>query len=148
MGEAREVIETIFKGATRPPMKFGVPLVPLVVLLLPGFVSGMWLSTMVSWRFAPRRSATPWIGLGVGYERLDLFYAEAGSAIDLVANGGTLGLHAGFDVRMSERLRVGPVVSGTFGRYTTIALDGVASRDFEPAVHGWIVFALRATFEP
>lgn len=53
MGEAREVIETIFKGATRPPMKFGVPLVPLVVLLLPGFVSGMWLSTMVSWRFAP-----------------------------------------------------------------------------------------------
>ena len=47
------MIETIFKGATRPPMKFGVPLVPLVVLLLPGFVSGMWLSTMVSWRFAP-----------------------------------------------------------------------------------------------
>ena len=34
-------------------MKFGVPLVPLVVLLLPGFISGMWLSTMVNWRFAP-----------------------------------------------------------------------------------------------
>jgi len=34
-------------------MKFGVPLVPLVVLLLPGFVSGMWLSTMLDWRFAP-----------------------------------------------------------------------------------------------
>jgi len=47
------MIETVFKGATRPPMKFGVPLVPLVVLLLPGFVCGMWLSTMVNWRFAP-----------------------------------------------------------------------------------------------
>ena len=34
-------------------MKFGVPLVPLVVLLLPGFIAGMWLSAMVSWRFAP-----------------------------------------------------------------------------------------------
>ena len=34
-------------------MKFGVPLAPLVVLLLPGFIIGMWLSTMVSWRFAP-----------------------------------------------------------------------------------------------
>ena len=34
-------------------MKFGVPLVPLVVLLLPGFIAGMWLSTMVNWRFAP-----------------------------------------------------------------------------------------------
>jgi type IV secretion system protein VirB3 len=47
------VVETVFKGATRPPMKFGVPLVPLVVLLLPGFVVGMWLSTMFSWKFAP-----------------------------------------------------------------------------------------------
>lgn len=47
------MIETVFKGATRPPMKFGVPLVPLVVLQLPGFISGMWLSTMVDWRFAP-----------------------------------------------------------------------------------------------
>ena len=43
----------MFKGATRPPMKFGGPLVPLVVLLLPGFISGMWLFTMVNWRFAP-----------------------------------------------------------------------------------------------
>ena len=34
-------------------MKFGVPLVPLVVLLLPGFISGMWLSTFASWMFAP-----------------------------------------------------------------------------------------------
>ena len=34
-------------------MKFGVPLMPLVVLLLPGFIVGMWLSTMVNWRFAP-----------------------------------------------------------------------------------------------
>ena len=47
------MIETIFKGATRPPMKFGVPLTPLMVLLLPGFVVGMWLSTTVDWRFAP-----------------------------------------------------------------------------------------------
>ena len=47
------MIETVFKGATRPPMKFGVPLVPLVVLLLPGFISGMWLSTFANWLFAP-----------------------------------------------------------------------------------------------
>ena len=47
------MIETVFKGAARPPMKFGVPLVPLVVLLLPGFICGMWLSTFASWMFAP-----------------------------------------------------------------------------------------------
>ena len=47
------MVETVFKGATRPPMKFGVPLVPLVVLLLPGFIAGMWLSTFANWLFAP-----------------------------------------------------------------------------------------------
>ena len=47
------MIETVFKGATRPPMKFGVPLAPLVVLLLAGFIAGMWLYTLVNWRFAP-----------------------------------------------------------------------------------------------
>lgn len=34
-------------------MKFGVPLVMLVVLILPGLVAGMWLSILVSWMFAP-----------------------------------------------------------------------------------------------
>ena len=28
--------EAIYKGATRPAMKLGIPLVPLVVLLAPG----------------------------------------------------------------------------------------------------------------
>lgn len=106
------------------------------------------VGALVSWHFTPRREASPWIGIGFGYERLDLLYAEAGSAVDLVASGGTLGLHTGFDVRVGERLRIGPVVSGSFGRYASIALDGVPSRDFEAEVHGWIVFALRATFEP
>jgi type IV secretion system protein VirB3 len=47
------VIETVFKGATRPPMKFGVPLVMLIALVLPGLVAGMWLSILVNWLFAP-----------------------------------------------------------------------------------------------
>lgn len=35
--------ETIYKGATRPAMKFGVPLVPLVVLFGTGMLLVMWL---------------------------------------------------------------------------------------------------------
>ena len=62
------MIETVFKGATRPPMKFGVPLVALVVLLLPGFIIGMWLSTMVSWLFAPAIFGA--LALAFGWMRL------------------------------------------------------------------------------
>jgi type IV secretion system protein VirB3 len=40
--------EAIYKGATRPAMKFGVPLVPLVVLLGGGMLAVMWGGILVS----------------------------------------------------------------------------------------------------
>ena len=47
--------ETIYKGATRPAMKLGIPLVPLVVLFGGGMLLMMWGGILVSW----------WIALGV-----------------------------------------------------------------------------------
>lgn len=40
--------EAIFKGATRPAMKFGVPLVPLVVLFGGGMLLVMWGGILLS----------------------------------------------------------------------------------------------------
>lgn len=34
-------------------MKFGVPLVPLLAIVLPGMVLGIWLTVLVAWPFAP-----------------------------------------------------------------------------------------------
>lgn len=47
--------EAIFKGATRPAMKFGVPLVPLVALFGSGMLLILWGGLLVSW----------WIAAGV-----------------------------------------------------------------------------------
>lgn len=41
--------EAIYKGATRPAMKFGIPLVPLVVLLGTGILLMLWGGTLLSW---------------------------------------------------------------------------------------------------
>ena len=41
--------EAIYKGATRPAMKFGIPLVPLVVLFGGGMLLVMWGGTLVGW---------------------------------------------------------------------------------------------------
>ncbi len=41
--------EAIYKGATRPAMKLGIPLVPLVVLLGVGMLLVMWGGILVSW---------------------------------------------------------------------------------------------------
>lgn len=47
--------EAIYKGATRPAMKLGIPLVPLVVLFGAGMLVILWGGMLVSW----------WIALGV-----------------------------------------------------------------------------------
>ena len=41
--------ESIYKGATRPAMKLGIPLVPLVVLFGAGLLLIMWGGILVSW---------------------------------------------------------------------------------------------------
>jgi type IV secretion system protein VirB3 len=41
--------EAIYKGATRPAMKLGVPLIPLVVLFGTGMLLVMWGGILVSW---------------------------------------------------------------------------------------------------
>lgn len=47
--------EAIYKGATRPAMKLGIPLAPLVVLFGVGMLLTMWGGVLVSW----------WLSLGV-----------------------------------------------------------------------------------
>ena len=44
--------EAIYKGATRPAMKLGIPLVPLVVLMGTGMLLIMWGGLLVSWWIA------------------------------------------------------------------------------------------------
>lgn len=44
--------EAIYKGATRPAMKLGVPLAPLVVLLGMSMLLIMWGGVLVSWWIA------------------------------------------------------------------------------------------------
>jgi type IV secretion system protein VirB3 len=47
--------EAIYKGATRPAMKFGIPLVPLVVLFGGAMLLMVWGGLLITW----------WIAAGV-----------------------------------------------------------------------------------
>jgi type IV secretion system protein VirB3 len=44
--------EAIYKGATRPAMKLGIPLVPLVVLFGTAMMLIMWGGALISWWIA------------------------------------------------------------------------------------------------
>ena len=48
-------LEAIYKGATRPAMKFGIPLVPLVILFGTAMLLILWGGLLLSW----------WIAAGV-----------------------------------------------------------------------------------
>jgi type IV secretion system protein VirB3 len=50
--------EAIYKGATRPAMKFGVPLVPLVLLFGAGMLAIMWVGPLFTWWVLPIVLAT------------------------------------------------------------------------------------------
>ena len=50
--------EAIYKGATRPAMKLGVPLVPLVVLFGSGMLVIMWVGPLLTWWVVPIVLAT------------------------------------------------------------------------------------------
>ena len=41
--------EAIYKGATRPAMKFGIPLIPLVVVVGCAMLAILWGGLLVSW---------------------------------------------------------------------------------------------------
>jgi type IV secretion system protein VirB3 len=45
--------EAIDKGATRPAMKFGVPLVPLVLLFGGAMLVVIWVGALLSWWIVP-----------------------------------------------------------------------------------------------
>lgn len=45
--------EAIYKGATRPAMKFGIPLVPLVVLFGGSMLLIIWGGALITWWIAP-----------------------------------------------------------------------------------------------
>jgi type IV secretion system protein VirB3 len=47
------VQEDIFKGATRPAVMFGVPLMPLVVVVGSSLILIMWGGSLLSWWIAP-----------------------------------------------------------------------------------------------
>jgi type IV secretion system protein VirB3 len=50
--------ELIYKGATRPAMKLGVPLVPLVLLFGTGMLATVWIGVLFTWWVLPIVLAT------------------------------------------------------------------------------------------
>lgn len=106
------------------------------------------LGLMLEGHLFPSGRLDPWVGVGMGYEWLSMKRELSSTRLDLLARGiELLNAELGVDVRAMSNLRIGPIGSVSFGRFTSIRLNGVTTNDFAVVMHGWHMLALRAAYE-
>jgi hypothetical protein len=120
------------------------------------FANGIRFGVQAQYSFAPGSFANPWLGLGVGYERIssELEGQLLGFRIDSSStHGGPELLHVqgGVDLQAAPALRLGPFGAISGMRYTTctaeLAGEDVACRVSEGAWHGWVMVGVRGALE-
>lgn len=127
-------------------------------------VSVMRFGLNADYHFQPREKLDPWVGLGVGYERLSLsssITVEGMSASASLAASGFefASLHGGADYQIAGDLFVGPFVTLTAAQYSSASLGGLepipgAEEDEIPedttieekAFHFWLMGGVRLRF--
>ena len=110
----------------------------------------------VLWHLAPDRLVDPWLGIGVGYEWLNLSIGGTGGAITGSVRGFEwVNLQLGIDFNLGRNLRLGPFVRSRIGQYDTGSLGLVnnqgagasATGDIaSKTLHTWIDVGLRFAF--
>lgn len=103
---------------------------------------------MLAYHLRPARALDPWLGVGMGFEILSTSRSLDGTKVDIAARGLELfDLELGADLRPSRALRIGPVLSTSIGRYSSITVNGTPTRDFDMALHAWVMLGIRGAFD-
>jgi hypothetical protein len=106
----------------------------------------------VQYHFSPE-GTDPWIGLGLGYERLAFTLSGGNQEITIATSGiNFLDLSGGFDFKVAPTFGVGPFVSISAGQYSSNSVDAPASANLtvmdpqKKALHEWVVLGVRGVF--
>ncbi len=106
------------------------------------------VGVMVAYRFAPSARFDPYVGVGTGYEILSTSRSVGSASVGISARGFELvDLELGGDVRVGRAWRVGPVLSGSVARFTSVAVNGITSTDYATTTHAWAMLGLRGAFD-
>lgn len=93
------------------------------------------------YRFEPS-SFTPWMGIGTGYEWLNV---DRGVPVN--AGGLELSLQAGGDFRVSPGFGLGPYLCFSVGQFSDVAAGGLRPSAIDKTTHGWVQIGVKATFD-
>jgi hypothetical protein len=115
--------------------------------------SGVRAGLAAHWHFRPGRRVDPWLATGLGLERLTTDVYHPGRRIEQRWTGIDLPLlEVGLDVALSDRVALGPFLSGSLSRFLTYAGtdSGATTRTAiaDRSYHGWAELGLRVTVLP
>jgi hypothetical protein len=103
--------------------------------------------------FLPHATIAPWVGLGAGYEIMNLRGSQGSQRVELTLKGLEFAhLMAGGDYRLWPNVRVGAFAALTFAQFSTLetpfAEDGTfgptRTVDLPKALHEWLQFGVRS----
>ena len=95
----------------------------------------------------------PWVGLGLGYERLAFSMSGGGQELNVATSGiNFINLQAGADFKVAPSLGVGPFLSFSAGQYSSNSASGsglMGATVMDPmkkAMHEWLLVGVRGVF--
>ena len=106
----------------------------------------------VHYHFLPAEILDPWLGVGAGYEILNL----SASATGVSASGSNRGfefgnVQLGLDFKISPAFGVGPFATFTIAQFsdTSVSVNGqdVPFSYTNKAIHEWLIFGVRGVFD-
>ncbi|HZJ54442.1 MAG TPA: hypothetical protein VFD38_09925 [Myxococcaceae bacterium] len=110
----------------------------------------------VLWHLGPDRPVDPWLGLGVGYEWLNLSITSPDGTITASARGFEwVNLQLGIDFLLGRNIRLGPFVRSRVAQYDAGSLGVINPQGGEASgsgdiqsktIHTWIDVGLRFAF--
>jgi outer membrane protein W len=101
------------------------------------------------WHVSPKKQLDPWLGIGMNYEQMKVSRSDLGGSEDLTISGlEFLNMQFGVDFQASHLFAVGPYMSAGLGQYVHVDAGGTSGDISNKAVHGWLNFGLKMTFNP
>lgn len=107
----------------------------------------------VHYHFRPAETFDPWLGVGAGYEILNLSGSATGVSVSASTRGFEFGnVQLGLDFKISPAFGVGPFAAFTIAQFSdnSASLNG---RDLNApgytnkSIHEWLIFGARGVFD-
>ncbi len=106
------------------------------------------LGVEVLYHFAPLETFDPWVGVGSGYEWLNVSGTSNGTTVDIGARGFQfINVQFGVEFPVARSFSLGPYVQFALGQYSSATINQTSGDITNTALHEFLTFGFRGTLD-